>query len=164
MVVGLVVGLLAWTAVCVAMAWRYPRRVRAATGARWRADLEESYRVARGDPARIAAVNDALADVEHDLDAAARFPVTAGWLAVNGWLLTVLAGLLWGREPLLLASLPIGFGGLVGTQSARRRGLRKARACREEADRIISELAGELVHREVEMPVRRRRRGRRRRA
>ena len=70
------VGLLVWTAACVIMAWRYPRRVVSASGPQWRAALEESFAGAEGDPARIAAVNDALAEVEHDLDVAARWPVT----------------------------------------------------------------------------------------
>ncbi len=157
------VGLLVWTAACVIMAWRYPRRVAAASGPQWRVELEESFAGAEGDPARIAAVNDALAEVEHDLDVAARWPVTARWLALYGWLSAVLAGLVWSPGPVLLASVPIAFGAVFGTQTAQRRGRRDARVCREEADRFVAEVAGELAHRDVDMPVRRQRGGRRRR-
>lgn len=156
------VVLLLWTAACVSLAWRYPRRIASASGPQWRAELAESFADAEGDAERIAVVNDALADVEHDLDVAGRWPVTARWLALYGWLLAVLAGLVWSPEPVLLASVPIAFGAVFGTQTARRRGRRGARACRVEADRFVAAVAGELLHRDVNMPVRRHH-GRRRR-
>jgi len=155
-------ALLVWTMACIRMAWRYPRRVTEAANASRRDELVDGFARAQSDAGRIAAVNDALADVEHDLDAASRWPVTAGWLALNGWLMAVLGGLLWVREPVVLVSLPIGLAAVVGTQLARRRGRRLAHACRRSVDRTVTEVAGPLVHREVEMPVRRQR-GRRRR-
>ena len=139
----------AWTAVCLAWALAYPRAVAAAGASSWADSLSEELRSARDDRERVVAVNDALRDLEHDLDARARLPLTAAWLAVTGSVLALIAGLLHRPELELLGCLAIAVVGAAGCVAARRLGRRRARAVRLAIDEQVRGLVGDLYDAEV---------------
>ncbi|MEM1032643.1 MAG: hypothetical protein AAGN82_20020 [Myxococcota bacterium] len=126
---------------------------------RWRSAVEGASQ----DAERVAVVNDALAELEHEIDASAGAPAAAMRLAAYGGIMAAAAGLVWGRVPELGLGVPVALAVAMGVGLARRRGEAEARRCRREADRGVFALVGSLVDRDVAMPARRRRGTRRHR-
>jgi hypothetical protein len=127
---------------------RVPAEVRAAELARrappesWEGRLGVELGEAATDAARVAAVNDALADVARELEAGAGWPAAAVRLAAFGGLLLIALGLLAhaGAVAVTLAA-GIGAGGAIVAALAGRRAGSLARAEREAVDALVDALA-----------------------
>lgn len=149
-----------WAAACVLWAYAYPRAVASAGGRAWRQALEEELAAAPDDRGRVAAVNDALREVEHDLDARQRLPGAAAALTAAGCFLALVGGALHRPGMELLGCVGVAVAGVTACLAARRSGQRRARAVRAAIDAEVEALVGDLYDVEVVLPAARRRRRR----
>jgi hypothetical protein len=127
----------------------------------WEHELSSELLRAEGDGARLVAINDTLNSVDHRMLARDRWPWAAAWITGSGSLLIAVAGVLSGVGVELLWGLAAGAVGVVACLRARSSGRRLAARRRAAVDALVELLAGELYHREVELPRRRRPRFRR---
>ena len=137
---------------------RPPALIRLASPADWEHELGSELAAAASDAERVAAVNELLAGVAHQLQLRAGWPRAAVWLAASGQLLVLVAGFLLGGRAELIGLLPLALASVVGCSVAGQLGRRAAQRQRHRADRLVEALAGELAARSVAMPARRRRR------
>lgn len=178
-----------WTVACVVLAWAQPRRVgaiargaalgpappdeagpaeRAAHAARgcehgWQRELAEGLAEAEGEPERVTAAEMALATAEHALRFGAGWPRVALWLCAAGGMLSAAVAVLlrawWSLGPVVGTTLL----GMVACVWARRATRRRAAAARGAVDDLVAFVLGDLYHRPVSAPQRRRMRWQRHR-
>lgn len=123
---------------------RAPELARRAAAGSWEHSLATELVDAAGDQARIAAVNDAVAQLELRLGERAGWPSAALRIsALSALLLAVIAQLVH-RTDAVLPVLAIGGVGVVAALDAKRRALRGAKAQREAIDALVAAVAGKL--------------------
>jgi hypothetical protein len=172
---------------CAALAWTHARRVAQVTGAEVSAlvvalkKLPEAERLdalARrsrpgsverrmaslalaegGDRAKIAVVNDVLAEVEHSLERSAGWPSAALRIALFGAMLLAVVAYLTAQE-IRWALAIVGIGGVAALAcvEANRAAKRGAEAQRQVIDALVATALGHLVDGAPEPPRRRSRR------
>jgi len=114
----------------------------------WEHQFAQAVLEASGDQARIAAANDALADMEITLSAGASWPGTAVRVCARIVLfLAVLAFLVQRSTDGILAVLVIGGAGVVACAAIGRRSRLEARERREAVDALVAAVLGPLAPR-----------------
>lgn len=145
----------AWALICGIGAWRHPLSVRQSVGVDWERELAGA--LARDDDAaKVVAINEALADVEHRIERDMRWPLAMGWMIVAGCAIAALWLALELRWRGLGQVLALGALGVAGCVAARRAGRRWAESARRDADARAGRLAGALYDAEVVLAGRRR--------
>lgn len=123
---------------------RAPELARRAAAGSWEHSLATELVEAAGDQARIAAVNDAVAQLELRLGERAGWPSAALRISVLSALLLAIIAKINHRQDLILAVLVIGGVGVVIALEAKRRALHGAKAQREAIDALVAAVAGKL--------------------
>ncbi len=118
---------------------------RRAPAASWEHRLAEELAEASGDAARVAAVNDALADLDLALEQGAGWPSAALRLSAFGGLLLAAVAYLLGRTDLIVAVIGIAAVGAVASADAGRRAKQLARKKREGIDALIAAVVGSEI-------------------
>lgn len=112
----------------------------------WEHRLASEMRGAPIDRARVAVINDALADAELSLVAGAAWPPAAFRLCTYGSLLLAIAAFLAeGFTPAIPVVAVTGAAGAIACVEIRRRARHEARAQREAIDALIAAVAGPLL-------------------
>jgi hypothetical protein len=112
----------------------------------WEHRLAQEMLEAKGGPARVAAANDVLFDVEHEIDVGKTWSTAAVRIALAGTCLLGLTAYLVRGGPMALAgALLIGFAGAGVSFFAGERGKERATAIREAFDALVMALLPEEV-------------------
>lgn len=115
-----------------------------ADGGTWEQRLAREISDAPEGAARLAAANDVLFDLDHEIDVGKNWAAAAVRIAVAGTGLLGLAAYLTGGGPIALAgTLLIGFVGAVASFSSGERGKERAASRREAFDALVSALLPE---------------------
>jgi len=118
----------------------------------WEHQFAQAVLEASGDQARIAAANDALADMDNTLSAGASWPGAAVRVCARASLLLAIIAFLTQRSTSgilpILAILAIGGAGTLACISIGRRSVREARERREAIDALIATLLGSAARSE----------------
>lgn len=157
--IGPLVGLGA-AAACVALAWRAAWRIGPETDA-WTAEVREALGEAKSDEEKVALVDQLLGEFERRIVEGEHWPRAALWLNFAVGFCTLIAEALTSRWAEAAAVLIESAAGAMAALAGGRAMRRMQEQARRQADEIVARLAGELIHREVAIPRRRKLRIRR---
>lgn len=123
---------------------RAPELARRSAAGSWEHSLATELVDAPGNGARIAAVNDAVAQIQLRLEERAGWPSAALRIAALSALLLAVIAIVVHRADAVLPVLAIGGAGVVVALDAKRRAQRGAKAQREAIDALVAAVAGKL--------------------
>jgi Flp pilus assembly protein TadB len=123
---------------------RAPELARRSAAGSWEHSLATELVAAAGDQARIAAVNDAVAQLELRLEERAGWPSAALRIAALSALLLAVIAYLIHRPDAVLPVLAVGGVGALVSLDAKKRAQRGAKAQREAIDALVAAVAGKL--------------------
>ena len=123
---------------------RIAELVRLAPPSSWPHRVAAEMLQASSDLARIAALNEVLAELEHDLVRVASWPAAAVRVALLGSVLPAVAAYFAGEQGAVPVLLALGLTGAVFAAEAGRRAKHRASAARTAVDALAHALAGHL--------------------
>lgn len=129
--------------------------------ASWMGELVARLGEETSEEGRVRLVDDALVDIERELDVPAGWPTAAARVSALGGLAFGIAAFLAGSPAAAAVAAVLGLSGTATALLARRRAAESAGSCRREVDAMVDALAGMPASSPVEPPSGRGGRGRR---